>query len=98
MHRQLHQHGSSGREPTGGLHGIMRVRGKWRDLEIGGHKARAMATLRTSPHLDGLLTDVTTGGPLGYWGLMALMASSMPRSCGLINNCRASGTEIDEIC
>jgi uracil-DNA glycosylase family 4 len=25
--------------------GIMRVRGKWRDLEIGGHKARAMATL-----------------------------------------------------
>jgi DNA polymerase len=23
----------------------MRVRGKWRDLEIGGHKARAMATL-----------------------------------------------------
>jgi uracil-DNA glycosylase family 4 len=25
--------------------GIMRVRGKWRDLEIGGHRARAMATL-----------------------------------------------------
>jgi len=25
--------------------GIMRVRGKWRDIEIGGHKARAMATL-----------------------------------------------------
>ena len=25
--------------------GIMRMRGKWRDLEIGGHKARAMATL-----------------------------------------------------
>lgn len=25
--------------------GIMRVRGKWRDVEIGGHKARAMATL-----------------------------------------------------
>jgi DNA polymerase len=25
--------------------GIMRVRGKWRDLELGGHKARAMATL-----------------------------------------------------
>jgi uracil-DNA glycosylase len=25
--------------------GIMRVRGKWRDLEIGGHKARTMATL-----------------------------------------------------
>ena len=27
--------------------------------------------------LIGLLTDVTTGGPLGYWGLMALMASSI---------------------
>jgi rod shape-determining protein MreD len=27
--------------------------------------------------LVGLLTDVTTGGPLGYWGLMALMASSI---------------------
>jgi uracil-DNA glycosylase len=26
-------------------HGIMRVRGKWRDIEIGGHKARATATL-----------------------------------------------------
>jgi uracil-DNA glycosylase len=25
--------------------GIMRVRGKWREIEIGGHKARAMATL-----------------------------------------------------
>ena len=25
--------------------GIMRVRGKWRDFEMGGHKARAMATL-----------------------------------------------------
>ena len=25
--------------------GIMRVRGKWRDIEIGGHRARAMATL-----------------------------------------------------
>jgi uracil-DNA glycosylase len=25
--------------------GIMRVRGKWRDIEIGGHKARAIATL-----------------------------------------------------
>jgi uracil-DNA glycosylase len=25
--------------------GIMRVRGKWRDIEISGHKARAMATL-----------------------------------------------------
>lgn len=27
--------------------------------------------------LLGLLTDVTTGGPLGYWGLMALTASSL---------------------
>lgn len=26
--------------------------------------------------LFGLLTDVTTGGPLGYWGLMALLAAS----------------------
>ena len=25
--------------------GIMRVRGKWRDIEIGGHRTRAMATL-----------------------------------------------------
>jgi uracil-DNA glycosylase len=25
--------------------GIMRIRGKWRDIELGGHKARAMATL-----------------------------------------------------
>jgi DNA polymerase len=25
--------------------GIMRVRGKWRDIELGGHKARAIATL-----------------------------------------------------
>jgi len=27
--------------------------------------------------LLGLLTDVTTGGPLGYWGLIALMASTV---------------------
>jgi rod shape-determining protein MreD len=26
--------------------------------------------------LLGLLTDITTGGPLGYWGLMALLAAS----------------------
>ena len=26
--------------------------------------------------LLGLLTDITTGGPLGYWGLMALFAAS----------------------
>jgi rod shape-determining protein MreD len=26
--------------------------------------------------LCGLLADVTTGGPLGYWGLMALIAAS----------------------
>jgi len=26
--------------------------------------------------LFGLLADVTTGGPLGYWGLMALLAAS----------------------
>jgi hypothetical protein len=26
--------------------------------------------------LFGLLTDVITGGPLGYWGLMALLAAS----------------------
>ncbi len=26
--------------------------------------------------LFGLLTDITTGGPLGYWGLMALLAAS----------------------
>jgi rod shape-determining protein MreD len=27
--------------------------------------------------LLGLLTDVTTGGPLGYWGLIALLVSSI---------------------
>lgn len=26
--------------------------------------------------LFGLLTDITTGGPLGYWGLMALLAAT----------------------
>ena len=25
--------------------GIMRVRGKWRDMEVGGHRVRAMASL-----------------------------------------------------
>ena len=25
--------------------GIMRIRGKWREVEMGGHKAQAMATL-----------------------------------------------------
>jgi rod shape-determining protein MreD len=29
-----------------------------------------------SAMLLGLLADITTGGPLGYWGLMALLAAS----------------------
>ncbi len=42
----------------------------WRAIE-GAHLPPIAAMLL------GLLTDVTTGGPLGFWGLLALMAASI---------------------
>jgi DNA polymerase len=37
--------GSAAKEVLGVTEGIMRLRGKWRDIEIGGHRARCLPTL-----------------------------------------------------
>ena len=53
--------------------GIMRVRGKWRDIEIGGHTARAMATL----HPAYLLRTPAAKG-MAWRDLLAIKAALNP--------------------